>query len=318
MAEGGDNVFLYTGGDQVVPRNVTHVIIDRSVKIIPKKAFQNRQQLVSVKMHDGVEVIEIAAFDGCTSIRQLKLPGVREVGQWAFNNCTSLRDVEFGNLEIIQSQAFFRCPIKSIKMPSVRTIKEFAFEDCRQVTDVELPGVERIEFHAFSNCLALRRIVIPLKDNMFPLDTIQERYTQFDHCENLITVDLVGGIDKIISSLLLDCWRNQVNHDINRINWMLPNTPACDKTSLIRVWIRTVLRQMAHFRNEHHVLLKEATTLLELAVWKAKLDEKEDCSIEGRAKKAKIDTAGAREERRITSGANIVIRNILPFLQLDE
>jgi hypothetical protein len=75
---------------------------------------------------------------------------------------------------------------------------------------------------------------------------------------------------------------------------------------------------MAHFRNEHHVLLKEATKLLELAVWKAKLDEKEDCSIEGRAKKAKIDTAGAREERRITSGANIVIRNILPFLQLDE
>ena len=75
---------------------------------------------------------------------------------------------------------------------------------------------------------------------------------------------------------------------------------------------------MEHFRNEHRVLLKEATTLLELAIWKAKLDEKEDCSIEGRAKKAKIDTAGARINRRITSGANIVIRNVLPFLQLDE
>eukprot|EP00984_Skeletonema_dohrnii_P024642 scaffold13789_cov143-Skeletonema_dohrnii-CCMP3373.AAC.4 len=73
---------------------------------------------------------------------------------------------------------------------------------------------------------------------------------------------------------------------------------------------------MEHYRIEHNKLLKEATTLLELAL--CKLDEKGDCSIEGRAMKAKIDTAGARINRRITSGANIVIRSVLPFLQLDE
>ena len=51
---GGGNIFVYMGGEQVVPRDVTHVIIDRSVKIIPARAFEHREQLVSVKFHDGV------------------------------------------------------------------------------------------------------------------------------------------------------------------------------------------------------------------------------------------------------------------------
>ena len=109
-----------------------------------------------------------------------------------------------------------------------------------------------------------------------------------------------------------------MNREVDRINQVLQNAPHLEKTDAIQPCIRSALRKIEHYKAEHNKLLKEATTLLELAIWKAKLDEKEDCSIEGRAKKAKIDTAGARINRRITSGANIVIRNVLPFLQLDE
>jgi len=321
MADGDDNIFIYMGGEHEVPQHVRRVIIDRSVKIIPKKAFYRREQLVSVKMHEDIEIIGRWAFSRCTSLRQLKLPGVKEVRYMAFYDCGALADVEFGDkLETIGSNAFFRCHIKSIKAPSVRTIEERAFGSCTQLTDVELPDVERICREAFISCPALRRIAIPLKDDIFhlPDDYHYYQYTQFDYCRNLIAVDIVGGIHKIISSLLLDCWRDEVNQEINRINQVLPNTSADEKAGEIQQWLRSVLRRTTHFRNEHHVLLKEATTLLELALWKAKLDEKEDRSIEGRAKKAKTDTAVARNERRITSGANIVIRNILPFLQLDE
>ena len=37
---------------------------------------------------------------------------------------------------------------------------------------------------------------------------------------------------------------------------------------------------------------------------------------EGRKKKAKIDTEAARKERRVTCGAEIVIKDVLPFLKL--
>jgi len=93
-----DNIFVYTGGEQVVPADVTHVVIDRSVKIIPTRAFEGRQYLVSVETHDGIEKIEAGAFDGCDSLRGIiKLLGVREVGPWAFHDCNALSDVEFGD-----------------------------------------------------------------------------------------------------------------------------------------------------------------------------------------------------------------------------
>ena len=64
----GNNIFVYMGGDQVVPDWVTHAIIDPSVKIVPRWAFYYRQQLVSVIFHDGVEIIEEDAFEGCVSL----------------------------------------------------------------------------------------------------------------------------------------------------------------------------------------------------------------------------------------------------------
>jgi hypothetical protein len=65
------------GGQQVVPDDVIHVIIDRIVKIIPERAFFGRRSLVSVETHDGVEKIEQGAFQGCRSLRGIKLSGVK-------------------------------------------------------------------------------------------------------------------------------------------------------------------------------------------------------------------------------------------------
>ena len=195
MADGGDNVFVYMGGEQVVPGDVAHVIIDRSVKVILRGAFYRRQQLVSVKMHDGVERIEINAFHSCRRLKSIKLLGVREVERQAFYGCFALTDVEFDyKLEIIGVNTFVYCrSLRKIKLPSVRTIGNGSFSGCKLLADVEMPYAERIYKYAFNRCFALRRIAIPLRDDIFHLPDDQQRYTQFDRCDKLITVDIVGG-----------------------------------------------------------------------------------------------------------------------------
>ncbi|KAL7528596.1 hypothetical protein ACHAWF_008880, partial [Thalassiosira exigua] len=59
--------------------------------------------------------------------------------------------------------------------------------------------------------------------------------------------------------------------------------------------------------------LKEATAMLELALWKAKINEsvlrRRSCK-----KKLRVDASGFRNECRIRCGANHVIKNVLPFL----
>ena len=325
-ADGGDdmNIFVYLGGDQEVPGGVTHAIIDPSVKTVQRRAFYSRRRLVSVIFHDGVEIIEEGAFGYCSSLSgRIKLLGVREIGDRAFSNCYALSDAEFGNnLETIGMDAFEWCrSLRSVEMPSVRTIDIWAFSDCEQLLDVEFGvNLERIGGNTFYNCRKLQRITIPLKSGLFSFDYEENRYTQFDNCDNLTVVDLVGaeGIHKTISSLLLENWRDEMNVEIDRINRELPSTDSVEKTNTIRLWIRSVIDTMDRYKAEHNRLLKDHMTQLELAVWKAKLDEKEDTSAltvqEKRANKIKEEST--RVEKRITSGADIIIKNVLPFLKL--
>ena len=319
-AEDGDNdnVFVYMGG--FVPLHlrdtITHIRIHKSVKIIQTfGAFLECGRLVSIEMHDGLEVIGQYAFRGCTSLRGIKLSGVRVIEERAFYECTALEDVEFGNkLETIGTTAFADTALRRIKLLKVMVIGDFAFANCQKLTEVELSeDLETIGYWAFSNCPSLRRIAMPLKDDLFGEGV-------FDQCGDLSQVDIIGGIHKTISSLLLDSWRSEVKNEIDHINQLLPNTDSFDKTAAIRRWMVTVMRRITHYKSEHYTLLKEFTTLLELALWKAKLDESQDERDLGRdqpAKKAKIDMKAARQEQRITSGANIVIKNVLPFLKLE-
>ena len=223
-----------------------------------------------------------------------------------------MTDVEFGDkLETIEAFVFNNCrSLRSLTMPSVTIIGYGAFIDCYQLTDLEIPeGLDTIGISAFSYCQRLGRIAIPLKSDMIEDDA-------FYGCPKLTTVDLVGGIHLTIASLHLERWRNNTTEEINRINQVLPDTE--EKTPVVRDWMRSVISQLDHYKAEHKALLKEATTLLELALWKANLDENEEGVIEkvgvrttrGRRKRA-------RKEICVTSGASIVIKNVLPFLQLD-
>jgi len=292
---GNNNVFIYMGGNQRVPRDVRYVRIHKSVKNISARAFRWCRHLVSVEMHDGVEIIEEDAFWGCSSLRGIKLTGVWSIGRRAFAGCGALETVEFGDkLKFIEESAFSNCTsLRTIKIPKVRVIGEGAFMGCEQLTDVELSeDIYRIEHSAFIGCSRLRRIAIPLKCNLL-------RYFVFDDCTNLSTVDLIG-VHKTISSLLLDSWRNDMNNEIDRINQVLPNTPANEKTNAIKQWMDRVIRRLKHYKSEHYPVLKENMTQVELALWKANLPN--------------VDTAASRHDARVNCGAAIIIPHVLPFL----
>jgi hypothetical protein len=306
-----DDIFIYTGGAQVVPRDVRRVRIDKSVKIIPAEAFLDRRSLIYVEFHDGIERIEARAF-ARTSLRRVKLLGVKVIEMMAFASCISLTEVEFGdNLETIGQKAFAHCSsLRSVKMLSVRTIGWQAFENCYKLKDLVLP--EGLETVGVYGCPNLRRITMPLKDNMISADV-------FFDCRNLTTVALSGGIHKTIASLHMESWKNEMREEIDRINQVLPNTHVWGKTAEIRQWIRSVIGRIEHYRTEHKALLKEATSLLELALWKAHLDGIEGGILEQeRVRTTRGQRKRARKEICVTSGASIVIKNVLPFLTLLE
>ena len=311
------DIFIYRRGR--APQHVTHVLIDKSVNKIEDWAFDSCENLLTVETHDGLRRVGRFAFCGCRSLRRINIKSAIEIGYRAFNGCVNLESVEFGDmLETIGNAAFDGCTsLKHLKLPSI-SIGALVFNYCIYLRDVELSErLETIGASVFLNCKRLQRIAVPLKRDLFLFNDFHQKYNQFDKCEKLATVDLVGGIHKTVASFHMEKWRTEMIAEINRINQVLPNTPTGEKTNEIQQWMESLLDKLDHYKAEHYRYVKEGTALLELALWKAKLDEKEDDVVEPRTKKAKIDTKDARSEKRITSGADIVIKNVLPFLNLN-
>jgi len=96
---------------------------------------------------------------------------------------------------------------------------------------------------------------MPLNDNMISANV-------FDGCTNLTTLNLVGGIHKVIASLHMESWRNEMREEINRINQDLSNTNEWGKTAGIQQWIRSAIGLFEHYKSQHKALLKEAQRYL--------------------------------------------------------
>jgi hypothetical protein len=124
--------FVYTGQENV-PDGVIHVRIHPSIKVIRAKAFLRQSRLISVELHDGLEVIEKDAFCDCRSLREILFPpSVRAIKDWAFHKCSGLTTAILKDgLEEIGEYAFSGCALVRIDIPpSMRAIKDWAFSDC--------------------------------------------------------------------------------------------------------------------------------------------------------------------------------------------
>jgi hypothetical protein len=190
-------IFIYNKNKKdVIPRNVTHVKVDPSVKEIPDNAFQDCHSLVEVEFSEGLEVIGRSAFWTCTNLKYInKLPStLKEIGDYAFGDCESLDSIEFPEgLELIGINAFRECgELKRIKIPSAHVvIGRWAFASCYGLVSVELPeGLQVIGKIWFRGCSSLTTVNVPSS-----VKKIQDG--AFERCTSLASLDLPEGLQSI-------------------------------------------------------------------------------------------------------------------------
>ena len=167
-------------------------------------------------------------------MRRTNLKSAVEIEDYVFSGCYNLESVEFGDkLEIIGYYAFGHCtPLTHLKLPSVITIGAAAFDNGKLKYVEFSERLETVGYNAFDSCSRLQRIAVPLKRDLFECydnDELKYRYTQFDCCDQLSSVDLVGGIHKTAASLHMESWRTDMEEEINRINPVLPSTDRRDR-----------------------------------------------------------------------------------------
>lgn len=105
---------------------------------------------------------------------------------------------------------------------------------------------------------------------------------------------------KRLDSLNVKRWREEMETSINKF----PDISTLREGNAIRLYSKLV----------SYETLKEATMLLELVLWKANIGK---CMSNGKIrchKKARVGNEVNRQDCRINCGADIVVRNVLPFL----
>lgn len=83
-----------------------------------------------------------------------------------------------------------------------------------------------------------------------------------------------------------------------------------------QAWLTGIHRKLAFYESEYQKL-KEAASVLELAVWKAKINESRSDDVvreDVDNKKLKMDESEFRLQCRISCGADHIIESVLPYL----
>jgi hypothetical protein len=191
------NVFIYNKDTKDdIPKTVTHVKVDPSIKEIHACAFENCHSLVEVEFSEGLEVIGRYAFWNCKNLMHIdKLPStLKEIHDEAFRYCANLDSIEFPEgLQVIGDPAFEECgELKIIKIPSAHVvIGDSAFSECCGLVSVELPeGLQVIGRRWFFECTSLTTVNVPSS-------VIEIQDSAFADCTSLASLDLPGWLQSI-------------------------------------------------------------------------------------------------------------------------
>jgi len=114
------------------------------------------------------------------------------------------------------------------------------------------------------------------------------------------------GMSSHVEALAFTVWRDSITNMIYTANFEYNG----DNFHIIQ----RIRARVAHFEAEYPKL-KEITTILELALWKLMMNEnipQEEATHH--QKKMKTDESSMRRQCRITCGADVVIRHVLPYL----
>jgi len=235
--------------------------IPSTVTKIDSWAFYWCKCLREVVLNEGLREIGGKAFCECTSIERITAPStVIEIGEFAFMKCGRLRELVLSDgMKKIGLNVLVGCSsLENISIPStVVEIGNYAFSGCSNLREAVIhnEGVQ-IGNGAFDNCTSLERFKFP------GLSTRLDNVIRAGQRGIEAKLDDIHAVEWRDGVLTLPATPRQVE---DRWGFAMESLVKVDEETLNKVKVLVVYYEM-----------KEATTLFELALWKARIDEAAD------------------------------------------
>ena len=298
------------------------VTIPSSVTTLGEWAFFDCINLARVQLNEGLEVIGDSAFYGCNALQQVTIPSsVTKLDGCAFYECINLAHVQLNDgLQNIGNHAFNGCTaLRSVTMPSsVTEMGNQVFYGCTNLTEVILLDGDILLNQGFldrglfsgQGVLNQKR----LNEMMMGRTNAMYSFACYDCPLTAIKISIPRALSQRMARLPQECRlsvegrirdlrRLELTQDGNILACFPVVITASDDNFLDdTVDIQDTNNQTAE--SLHQVLrlisyheLKESSILIELAMWKLRLDEdlaRADCrtSVPDTAKSSIIEYCG--------------------------
>jgi hypothetical protein len=323
-----------------------------TVVAIRKYAFSFCYDLTSVEMCDGLERIEEGAFHHCVSLINIRIPKTgNEIHRHAFSFCAKLqlRCSEEDALIETLTKRFDNLPIHKLCYEHSYHPTAFIFEKLN--TLMKDKESQEAAINRGQDCFGMTPLHILALSGNPNLDLFKVILKGSNNKMDIVTKDRHGSlpihyacISKMpleIFQLLLDTQRSafpRQHFDWKTFVWIAPLIPAYRYVVHLSIerrieclgleeWRSNMLKTISchfefrhsHLRQVHSMLAKyermESLSLLELALWQAKINELKETTGTGKSevKERHLDPM-KRWDCRINCGDEVIISHILPFL----
>jgi len=240
----------------------------------------------SITLPSTVTDIGCSAFSHCKSLREVVLnEGQKKIGRWAFNECRSLQTITFpSTVTDIGGYSFYECSsLKEVIFnEGLVRIGKGSFNECTSLESITIPSsVNDIGGAAFWKCIRLREVVFSgglpnVEPTTFCRVDALERITfpnLSSRLEAIIQdgrVELQNKIQQFINQNEMIEWERGgtifITGETTRI-WLGWSLKRRDGWCLLKQCIDRIVNWIEYYE------MKEGTTLFELALWKARIDQ---------------------------------------------
>ena len=176
-------------------KNITSVIIEQGITSIGNHAFRECTGLRSVTLPESIASIGKCAFLDCTCLSSITLPkGITSIGYSAFSDCSNLSNITLPeDITSIEYGTFWNCTsLSSVTLPEgISLIGNCAFYACTSLSSINMPkSLKSIGESAFHGCASLSNITLP--EGI----TLISEFT-FDGCTSMSNITLPDSIISI-------------------------------------------------------------------------------------------------------------------------
>ena len=174
--------------------------------------FRGCDDLKTVVLSEGIEIIGAYAFEYCTALETIVIPStVKSIGDYAFRNCTSLKKIALpASLEKLGNSVFFNCENLEIV--------EFGDVSKLEITDSNVfSKIKNLKYNEYGNAMYLGNqdnpyvLLLKAKDENITSCTVHDDTqvigpSAFKNCKSLYSVEMPDSLKTICVGAFQNCW----------------------------------------------------------------------------------------------------------------